>query len=492
MKTLIAFSLTALISIGFISAQSYQKQLEQMQKRVENRLGQQRDRVDLRFANQMRRLWIQKQLNPGLDLPNIPKPDNPTIFDPADDLVPNGQDFDVVTTPAPTLPAPKPKLPTAMPAPSPEVETAKASLESEASSTFFGTTLEFRYPKDLDLGLRYKVDENKIAQAWEKLDESKASLVALQLVQKANRMALNDWGMALLVANAGKKMFPYDKNARTVFHWFALSKAGYISTVCYDRGKVFLMLPAKQTLYGKTFLKGKDNRKFYVLDLEGTEISPRTAKIFDGKYPEAGRVMDISIRQRPNIGGTTQMRKLRFAYRGGTYHLSVPVNKQLVNFYRKYPFTDLNVYMAAPLSAEASQVLTDSLGQMVASMPQDEAVNFLLRFVQTAFAYKTDQQQFGKERYLFAEETLYYPYSDCEDRSVLFAYLVKEILDLEVVGLVFPGHAATAVHIPQAKGGDSVRYQGKSYVVCDPTYINATYGMTLPDARGKSVKVVAF
>jgi len=123
---------------------------------------------------------------------------------------------------------------------------------------------------------------------------------------------------------------------------------------------------------------------------------------------------------------------------------------------------------------------------------QEEQVHFLLRFVQNAFAYKSDAHQFGGERYLFADETLFYPYSDCEDRSVLFAWLVRELVGLEVVGVMYPGHAATAVTFNRNVPGDYIMYRGKKFTLCDPTYVNATYGMILPEVRHSRARVVDF
>ena len=93
----------------------------------------------------------------------------------------------------------------------------------------------------------------------------------------------------------------------------------------------------------------------------------------------------------------------------------------------------------------------------------------------------------------FTEETLFFPYCDCEDRSVLYAYLVRELLGLEVVGLVFPGHAATAVKFKDRSiDGDYITYQGEKYVICDPTYINADLGMCLPEYQNKQAKIVRY
>ena len=74
------------------------------------------------------------------------------------------------------------------------------------------------------------------------------------------------------------------------------------------------------------------------------------------------------------------------------------------------------------------------------------------------------------------------PYCDCEDRSIFYAYLVHEILGLDVLLIGYPGHECTAVAlsvVPQNATG--LKYRDKVYYVCDPTYIGADIGMCMPD-----------
>jgi hypothetical protein len=104
--------------------------------------------------------------------------------------------------------------------------------------------------------------------------------------------------------------------------------------------------------------------------------------------------------------------------------------------------------------------------------------------VQKAFAYKTDQDQFGYEKYFFVEESLHFPYNDCEDRAVLFAWLVHELVGIKVVGVLYPGHMTTAVELKHVSDTFStVTYQGSRWVIADPTYIGASVGMAMPSYR---------
>jgi len=157
-----------------------------------------------------------------------------------------------------------------------------------------------------------------------------------------------------------------------------------------------------------------------------------------------------------------------------------------------YPQLDLEMYFGSSVFDNTATPLQKQLASYVKGMDELQAVNFLLRFVQTALKYETDDQQFGEENYLFPEETLFYPYSDCEDRAILFTWLVKSLLGLEVVGLDYPGHVAAAVKFNEPVSGDSLTYQGGRYVVTDPTYINANAGMTMPDFKKYKPTVIPF
>jgi hypothetical protein len=119
-----------------------------------------------------------------------------------------------------------------------------------------------------------------------------------------------------------------------------------------------------------------------------------------------------------------------------------------------------------------------------------EAVGILLDFVQTAFEYQTDEQQFGKERPLFGDEILFYTYCDCEDRSILFSVLVRELVGLDVVLLNYPEHLATAVRFDDDVKGDYIMIDGKRYVVCDPTYIGAHVGESMPICKETKAIVI--
>ena len=116
-------------------------------------------------------------------------------------------------------------------------------------------------------------------------------------------------------------------------------------------------------------------------------------------------------------------------------------------------------------------------------------LNGLALTMQTAFKYQADNDQFGYEKPFFIEEIFYYPASDCEDRAVLFAYLVRRLLNIEVVLLHYPNHLCTAVLFSEEIEGDGLVIGSKRYLICDPTYIGADIGNLHNDYKLERPKV---
>jgi hypothetical protein len=142
------------------------------------------------------------------------------------------------------------------------------------------------------------------------------------------------------------------------------------------------------------------------------------------------------------------------------------------------------------MSERIKKQLYPSLQKTIQGKSQYEAANVLLNFVQTAFVYEYDDKVWGGDGAFFAEESLYYPYCDCEDRSILFSRLVRDLLGLKVLLVYYPGHLATAVCFTDNVTGDYISLNNQKYVVCDPTYIGAPVGATMPDMDNGKAKVI--
>jgi hypothetical protein len=333
-------------------------------------------------------------------------------------------------------------------------------------------------------------NKDAISKFWGELSRADYEPLVKELDHYRRNLGLNDWAYAMLVNETAKKIYPRIVNEQRLFNWFIMIKSGFRARVGYSGQQVYLMLPARQKIY-RTLYFTYGGTRFYLVDFEGHKQKAPRLYTYDAKYPGANRLVDMRMNSFPRSNRHDQEKVFRFKYGARSYSVPVRYDDSAVKFLRYYPQTDFSIYFSAEVNRGTGNALLENLRPLVKGKTETEAVNVLLRFVQTAFAYQTDNQQFGVEKYLFPEETLYYPYSDCEDRSFLFAWLVRNLLGLEVIGLEFPGHVATAVRFNGATRGDAVMFHGKKYTVADPTYINARAGMRMPQYRNTNPKVVS-
>jgi hypothetical protein len=463
---------------------------------------QYKDERDKEFTEFLKTQWKEMELLTGFKRDESPKPvampvaKPQPVKPPAPVTRPEPEPTTLPVTPEPVV-APKPEPVVIKPAPAP-VPVVKPVLPPEPKVVpkgrklmvnYFGSNITFYYDPKLKSSMSGRINEKSVSGFWSALSLADYDALIEQVDAKAKALQLNDWAYALLVHEISKKIYPAKNNSQSLFTWFVLAKAGYKSRIAYNDRKVYLLVPSQQQLFSVPYFTF-DKVRYYAVSFDGGEQSLGQVYTYDGNYPGADKSLNMRLLTEMVADKRSRQRKLSFEFEGKRYDITAAYDNQRVDFMKTYPQLDLKWYFKSEVSASATTPLQEQLREHMKGMNEQQAVNFLLRFVQTSLKYKTDEAQFGKENYMFPEETLHYPYSDCEDRSVLFAWLVQSLLGLDVVGLDFPGHVATAVHFKGEVAGDSVMHGGKRYVVADPTYINATAGMTMPDYKNTRPEII--
>jgi len=330
------------------------------------------------------------------------------------------------------------------------------------------------------------VDETSIVNFYETLTKQNPywlNDVAL-LGKLKEKYMLNDWGFYQLVKKASSTLFP-TVNEQRLFSWYVFLKSGYKVKVGYDQSEVFLMLPSVHKLFGRQYYID-DDAIYYLADITKNRIAE--IKTYDAKYPGSEKVFDFEILHHPSFEG--QPIKRTISYNGKSAELIF--EKGQLDFFSTYPQCELKLYFKCGLTSENQTALDDILLPLIKGKSNREIMDVLIDFIQSTTLYATDEEQFGKERYLFAEESMYYGKNDCEDRTIFMSFLVKHYTGLSSVALDFPGHVALAVNVPDAGNGNFISYRGNRYLICDPTYINARSGMIPDQYKTMKAKIVSY
>jgi len=454
----------------------YEQWLETQQEDYQNYLA----RYDADFANFLDEDWQEFKSFSGLKWDETPKPEIPPVAEEPPSPPPG---------PPVILPEPPrefPERPEVVPPVNPDAGGPPLQVE------FFGITVEFTPGQEPLPELQRPIDNHAISAYWLALSKQNTEQLLSQLSWDEDVLGLNDWGYGYLVHAAAVALVGEPSPEAELLTWHLLIRSGYNIKAGYFDDQVVLLTAATPTIYNVPFFEIEGQRYFANIFKKGADKMLKL-KTYSGDYPKAGRPMDISLLVLPRIGNEEITKTYSFTYQSKAYAPELEYNASLMTFFEAYPQTDLAVYFASAPSPGARSSLYTAFTPLVEEKSRTEGLDLILRFVQTAFAYETDDDQFGYEKPLFADETLHYPYCDCEDRSVLFARMTEDLLGLETVGLRYPGHVAVGVRLSEpAISGDHVQVDGVDFLICDPTYINAGIGMCMPQFKEVKPDIIKF
>jgi len=351
---------------------------------------------------------------------------------------------------------------------------------------FYGLKIDI--PEQAQTAPEYTVISNSdIALYFKNACNNDYLSITIELLQDmAIDGSLNGWGYIELLREASVNLYN-DTNHQVLFTWYALLKSGYDARVAYSNTNIFLLATFDVPIFYNSYFIS-NNKKYFIIPFNSQKGDMELVRSYEGEYPSELSSLSLYFQKLPSFTNIS-------AYREVQYHddtITLAYNSNLKDYYGSYPECDLSVYFPPPLSNIAISSLSEYIVPKLKNKTEVEKVNFLLDFIQYAIDYKTDVEQFGTENYLFAEESIFYPYADCEDRAVLLAQLVKHFLGLKTIAIIYPSHVSLGVNITEAIDGTSVVYDNHSYYIADPTYIGAKIGMVMPEYENTPPEVIEF
>ena len=479
-------ALAVLLPLSLNAQGNFREEYEKFRKQSVTTYSDFRDKCNKEFIEFLKQSWTYYQAGAPIEKPKEEEVPPVVIERDKEDKKPvspvksTPMPFDEVIAPPREEPRPMPLEP---------IRPLPVTHEDYVEFNFYNTPMKVRAQEKNKFHLE-SVKGRDISKAWELLSSKDFDIVLADCLELRDRYHLCDWAylQALL---AFSKAYLQSQNEAILLTAYLYCQSGYqmrLGTV--DKSKLTLLFGSKHQIYGYPCYR-IDGVGFYPLN--GTSQGLHVA---DYAFPKE-KGMSLFITEEPLLArDDSELRELK-AERLGAQSAS-SVNKNLLAFYENYPSSQLDnnvvtrwaMYANVPLDPRTKEQLYPPLKEAIAGKSKAEAVEILLDFVQSAFEYEYDNKVWGGDRAFFSEETLYFPYCDCEDRSILLSRLVRDLVGLDVILIYYPGHLASAVHFDEDIKGDYIYLNNKKFMVCDPTYIGASIGMSMPGMDNKSAKVI--
>lgn len=445
-----------------------------------------RDEMNVKYADFISLAWTLYKSKPAIPIPYeepvVPPQPIPDTFLVSLPQQPIPLPHDVVVDTPQPIEQPKPIAP---------IYEDAQSRENWFNFVFYGTNCKVRIDDRHRFTLA-SIDESSIAQQWSDccsgfFDNLIRDCLALRL-----SLNLCDYAYLQMLDALSDQYFGKDTNESVFLMSFLYCQSGYKMRFGKSgNNRLVMFFSSRHTIFRQSYYE-IDGEKFYAYNATDEDCYISSAS-YENEQP-----MSLIINYLPRFEmQTTDARKI-YSHRFPDISLAVTVNKNLIDFYNTYPvsqysndkMTQWAIYANTPVSDVVKQTLYIPMKQKLEGLSQVDAVSRILNWVQTGLEYRVDKEVWGTERAFFMDETLYYPYCDCEDRAILFARMVRDLLGLEAVLVYYPNHLATAIEFTDAVSGDYFDFDGRKFVVCDPTYIGASIGMTMPRMNNVTAKLI--
>lgn len=449
-----------------------QEQYEEFRRQAIGKYSGFRDSCNQAYAEAMRNAWEQYEMGPAVPQPK--EKSVPPVIMPIEERDKPIRSFQIPFDDVLPLPVIKPQ-----PQPIEPINPQPIEGNKPYKINYFGTEIELSLTDDEQFYLS-GCDDDALADAWKLLAEGLFDGLLWECLDIRQERHLSDWGYLLLLEEIADSFLGESSNEAVFLTAFLYCQSGYKTRIARQNGKLCLLYACENHIYDKpSWTVGSE--KFYPLgNMQGRVY------ICNAPFPQESS-LSLAIVQIPMLQEKYSNGRKLISERFPEIQVSVITNTNLLDFYSTYPTsmqdndfgTRWAFYANVPASEEMCEIVYPQLQKLLNGKSQLEAVNRLLNWVQTGFVYEYDDKVWGEDRAFFPDESLFYPYCDCEDRSILFSRLVRDLMGLEVILLYYPGHLATAVRFTEDVEGDYLIIGEKRYVVCDPTFINAPVGYTM-------------
>ena len=468
---------------GFAQNNNPRKTYDDFKKQALQKYNDFRTQANEQYAVFLKQAWEQYNA-----LPAIPKPKDETV--PPVTIPEEDKDKTIKSNPIPIKEVVVPPTPDPQPTPIAPIKENSQPQERTIDFVYSGTQCRIRLIKNLNLTLQNCSNE-QLSNVWTQLS---AEGVLNNTIRDclAIRVGRNlcDWAYLNLLSSFSKAIYG-NSNEATMLTSYIYAQSGYKMRLGRNEQNIYLLYASEHGIYDIAYFD-IDGLKFYPFECNKDQL-----EICDASLPKE-KPLSLYIPQNQQFEYKASKLRTLTSKRYPDVQIHVQVNENMIDFYNTYPTSEINnnfmtrwaMYANTPLDEHVKKDLYPALKEKINGMNQLEAANKLLNWVQTAFVYEYDDKVWGHDRAFFAEETLYYPYCDCEDRSILFSRLTRDLLALETILVFYPGHLASAVCFTENVSGDYISLNGKRYVITDPTYIGAPVGRTMPDMDNSQAHVI--
>jgi hypothetical protein len=350
----------------------------------------------------------------------------------------------------------------------------------ELSIDFYGTNIPIEFDVS-SLKFCYKLRPNSFSlnQFYDKYRQNNYHVLLQSFQKQKDSLELNDWMYYKLIKKTVEQFYSKEKLMfKDAVVWFYLFETGYDVRVLFDENDLFLYAAIDSTdkenfdICAEIMVNGK--RKYSLLNKIST---PTQYDNIASKINRQGNFFNIYTKKLPLLTPQPIIKKVDFYIEAEYYELDFYIDKTLIDIWADAPSGCLGISFDVPLSTLTYSSLIPQIIEITKDKNILVKVDIILNFVTNTSIHRDDRVIYFREKYMTPEEALYYEYSDCDDRSSIFYFLIREILDIPLIVVNYQNREHVNVGVALNENIEfksPYEYKGVDFFICEPSSIGTT------------------
>ena len=331
------------------------------------------------------------------------------------------------------------------------------SFSKNVEIVHFGQKFNFTISNKLDsLNLKGGISQKKLQQLQNLISKNDIIETIDSLNSFKKNYNLDDYTVIILVDKFAEKGYKNKtKNFREVIKSYILNNYGFDTQLHYNKKYCVLVgncntILSKNIAYQSARLDylPKDTILWYSSLIENNEVGGIFSKNyhFNKNFDNLKQIDLINIATPTFINNKTELKIVQFDIDSvikrnngfDFYNIKQTVNysidKNFVEYLKKYPPIDeYKIILKIPFSEELRNSFIKNLKSKIQNLDTTDGLQYLQRFVSVGIDWKEDFQINQQEKVDFPEVTLDKLCGSIEDKSILYAKLVKEIYNFKMI-----------------------------------------------------------
>lgn len=488
---LIGIMLTCIIPTDSLKAQSMNDllgQINEMQKKTLTEVQEYHQRVLKQYCDLIGEPWLLTKLEEPVGSPldkDTPVAPVPVIDAERVEYADQILKAEVITINMSGIPA--------APRTVPQFRKFDSHEDSSITALINGYEISIRFPSNGVIKVS-DPSEEAVADAWEQMGNIPFDNMLKDIDFMRKHLKMSDWSFLMAIEKITESVYKKkDLPEAVLLKSFILNQMGYlISLGRSEKGTLHTLIATDMGILKYPHFRINGNL-YYLFEEDYTKNINTVSLGLNGELPMRMHMSTDELFY-PSYAKPKKYRSSRYP------SLSVEISSDLnkMSHYENYPtyFDGKNAlsafyyYAMTPLSSEIKEIVYPVFREAIHGKSELEAVDMILHFVQSAFVYEYDKVLWGGERYLYADEIWRYNKSDCEDRSILFSNLVRDLVGLKVALVYWPGHLSCAVRFNEDVNGVGFLVNGEKYISCDPTFVGSSSGAVMNSVKKLPASII--